>query len=105
MIESSTRRFLILLTFSNVLLLATTGLPEQDTSARRVRFPNGRTTVVLKATVENDGMNRYIFGAKVGQSMSVHITSPRTKAQFDVYPRNEQSALVGSGAEDQGLGR
>ncbi len=83
-----------------IMLFATTALPMQGTSVRRVRFPRGRTTVVLRGSIVNDGMNQYLLGARAGQTMSVHITSPRNRAKFDVYPRNDRSALVNSGAED-----
>lgn len=83
-----------------ILLLATTALPTQGTSVRRVRFPRGRTTAVLRGLIVNDGMNQYLLGARSGQKMTVHITSPRNRARFDVYLRGDRSLLANSGAED-----
>ncbi len=83
-----------------IMLFATSALPMQATSVRRVRFPRGRTTTVLRGSIVNDGMNQYLLSARAGQTMSVHITSPRKRAKFDVYPRDNRSALVSSGAED-----
>ena len=82
-----------------MLLLTPTALSMQDTVVRRVRFPRGRTTTVLKGTIVNDAMNQYLLSARAGQTMSVHVTSPRGKAQFDVFPRNDRQGLADS-AED-----
>jgi hypothetical protein len=89
-----------MLVLTAIILFATTALPMQGTPVRRVRFPRGRTTVVLRGSIVNDGMNQYLLSARADQTMSVHITSPRNRAKFDVYPRNNRSALVSSGAED-----
>jgi hypothetical protein len=83
-----------------ILLLATTALPMQGPSVRRVRFPHGRTTAVLRGSIVNDGMNQYVLGAKAGQKMTVHIASPKNRAKFDVYLRGDRSVLASSGAED-----
>jgi hypothetical protein len=91
---------MFILTSVAILLLATTALPMQDTSVRRVRFPRGRTTAILRGTIVNDGMNQYLLGARSGQKMAVHITSPRNRAKFDVYLRGDRSALANAGAED-----
>jgi hypothetical protein len=83
-----------------ILLLAATVLPMQGTSVRRVRFPRGRTTAVLRGSIINDGMNQYLLNARSGQKMTVHITSPRNRAKFDVYLRGDRSVLANSGSED-----
>jgi hypothetical protein len=83
-----------------ILLLATAALPMQSPSVRRVHFPRGRTTAVLKGSIVNDVMNQYILGAKAGQKMAVHIASPKNKAKFDVYLRGDRAVLASSGAED-----
>jgi hypothetical protein len=93
------QRMLILASVA-VLFLATTALPMQSTSVRRVRLPRGRTTAVLRGSIVNDGMNQYLLGARAGQKMTVHVTSPRNRAKFDIYLRGDRSALANSGAED-----
>jgi hypothetical protein len=45
-------------------------------------------------------MNQYLLGARAGQKMTVHITSPRNRAKFDVYLRGDRSVLANAGAED-----
>ena len=67
---------------------------------RRVQFPHGQIGAVLKGSIVDDSMNQYLLGARVVQTMSVHITSPNKQAQFDVYPLEDRPALVNSGAED-----
>jgi hypothetical protein len=60
----------------------------QDASAQRqpvpVRFENGRTTAVLKGSADNANGVTYIFAAKKGQTMTVHLTSPSRLAIFSV---------------------
>ena len=85
---------------AGVLLFAISTLLAQSSSLRRVRFSRGRTTAVLKGTIVNDAMSQYVLAARAGQTMSVHVASPKNKAQFDLYPRDERSALVSEGAED-----
>ena len=60
--------------------------------SRRVKFPPGRTTVVLKGRTtggpsESGGMDPvgYILRAKKGQTMTVHLTSAKKNAVFGVY--------------------
>jgi len=93
------RRSIHSLALVTMLLLTSTALSMQHTVVRRVRFPRGRTTVVLKGTVVNNTLNNYLLNARAGQTMSVHLTSPSGKAWFDLYPRNDRGALADS-AED-----
>lgn len=44
-------------------------------------------------------MKQYVLGAKAGQTLIIHVTSPRGLAQFDVYPRNDREAFADT-AED-----
>jgi len=99
MIPFLKRRSIHSLALATVLLLTPTALSMQRTVVRRVRFPRGRTTLVLKGTIVNNAMNQYLLNARAGQTMSVQVTSPRGKAWFDVYPRNDRGALDDS-AED-----
>lgn len=69
-------------------------------SSKRVKFPAGRTTVVLKGKTtggpsEGGGMDpvSYILRAKQGQQMTLHLTSAKKNAVFAVYlPR--MTALI-----------
>lgn len=60
----------------------------QNASAQRqpvpVRFENGRTTAMLKGSADNANGVTYIFAAKKGQTMTVHLTSPSRLAIFSV---------------------
>ncbi|MDX6383170.1 MAG: hypothetical protein QOK48_743 [Blastocatellia bacterium] len=73
-----------------VLLLsaATTGAQKQ----KRVRFPAGRTTVVLQGKTtggpsESGGMEpvSYVLRASKGQTMTLHVTSAKKNAVFGLY--------------------
>ena len=81
-----------------ILLFATSALPTQGTS-KRIRFPRGRRTAVLRDSIEV-GINQHIFTAKAGQTLKVCITSSRNAAKFDVYSRYSGGAPLNSGAEE-----
>ena len=70
---------LALLTFS-ILITAVA----QTGRTQRVRFPRGRTTAVLKGAVVRATQDRYILGARAGQTMIVHITSLEGNAVFSI---------------------
>ncbi len=87
------------LALGTLLVVATTASSMQRTLVRRVRFPQGQTTAILKGSIVNDQMNQYHLNARAGQTISVHVTSPKGKAQFDLYPRDDRGAMDAS-AED-----
>lgn len=51
---------------------------------QRVRFARGRTTAVLNGAVVRGTQDRYILGARSGQTMIVHITSREKNAVFAI---------------------
>ena len=55
---------------------------------QRVKFARGRTTAVLKGAVVRGTQDRYILGARAGQTMIVHITSREKNAVFTVLAPN-----------------
>ena len=42
---------------------------------RRVNFPRGRTTVVLRGTVKRGLSHDYLLRARAGQTMTLHLTT------------------------------
>ena len=71
-----------------ILLLTTTAYAK----IIRVKFPKGRTTVILKGKTtggpsESGGMDpvAYRFRARKGQKMILHLTSAKRNAVFGVY--------------------
>lgn len=81
------KKFAITL-LSLLLLIA----PAAWARSRRVKFPPGRTTVVLKGRTtggpsESGGMDpvSYLLRARKGQQMTLHLTSARKNAVFAVY--------------------
>ncbi|MEK6280976.1 MAG: hypothetical protein AABN95_11540 [Acidobacteriota bacterium] len=82
----------VLLTLSILLtVVAQTG------TTKRVRFPRGRTTAVLKGAVVRGTQDQYILGARRGQTMIVHITSREKNAVFAILGPN---ATALDGAEE-----
>ena len=51
---------------------------------QRVRFARGRTTAILKGAVVRGTQDRYILGARAGQTMIVHVTSREKNAVFTI---------------------
>lgn len=78
---------------SILVLFAVLLVGAQDAwSQKRVKFPPGRTTVVLKGRTtggpsESGGMNpvTYVLRARRGQQMILHLTSAKGNAVFGLY--------------------
>ena len=62
---------------------------------QRVRFARGRTTAVLRGAVVRGTQDRYILGARAGQTMTVHITSREDNAVFTILSP-DATALEGA---------
>jgi hypothetical protein len=84
--------------FFALLLAATGALAVQKGLTKRVRFPRGRTTTVLKNSVVRGTVDRYILGARSGQQIIVHITSVENNAVFDIYTP-QGGTLAGEGED------
>lgn len=68
-----------------MLLSAACALAAQTGLSKRVRFLRGNTTATLKNTVVRGARDRYTFGARAGQKMTVSITSVERNAVFTIY--------------------
>lgn len=78
---------LIVASLAFLLLTGQTALAQ-----KRIKFPQGRTTVILKGKTtggpsESGGMNpvSYVLRARKGQQMTLHLTSAKKNAVFAVY--------------------
>ncbi|MGH9906476.1 MAG: hypothetical protein ACRD8U_12950 [Pyrinomonadaceae bacterium] len=69
------------------------GAPQGKT--KRVRFARGRTTAILKGAVVRGTQDRYLLGARAGQTMIVHITSREKNAVFTILDP-QATALPGT---------
>jgi hypothetical protein len=77
------------------LLLLAPPVEAQRGKSQRVRFGRGRTTAVLRGAVVRGTQDRYILGARAGQTMTVHITSRGRNAVF-VILGPDATALEGT---------
>lgn len=68
-------RALLLLLMLFVLALCS----EAQTNTRRVRFPPGRTTVVLHGVIRGHSEDRYILRAGQGQVLTAHLVVSRNQ--------------------------
>ena len=75
------RRVSITLALATILLFSVLALA-QSGKVQRVRFARGRTTAVLKGAVIRATKDRYILGARGGQTMLVHVTALEKNAVF-----------------------
>jgi hypothetical protein len=73
----------------------------------RVKFPPGRTTVVLNGRTtggpsESGGMDpiTYLLKAKKGQTMTLHLTSAKKNAVFGVWSPGMNPMNVGENPKD-----
>jgi hypothetical protein len=73
----------------------------------RVKFPKGRTTVVLKGRTtggpsESGGMDpiAYRLRARKGQQMTLHLTSAKKNAVFGVYAPGMEPLETGVNSTD-----
>lgn len=73
---------------------------------KRVKFPPGRTTVILKGKTtggpsESGGMNpvSYKLRARKGQTMTLHLTSAKKNAVFGLYAPG-MDLVEGAGGKD-----
>jgi hypothetical protein len=80
---------------SLILVLLCIATAAQRGKTQRVRFPKGRTTAVLKGSVVRGTQDRYILGARSGQTMTVHITALEKNAVF-VILGPDATALEGT---------
>ena len=78
------------LTVSLLILLLVTA--STAWAQKRIKFPPGRTTVVLRGRTtggpsESGGMNpvSYVLRARKGQRMILHLTSAKRNAVFGLY--------------------
>jgi hypothetical protein len=88
----SARAFLL----AALLLVTALGATAQSNRTCRVRFARGRTTTVIKDAVVRGTRDRYILGARAGQTLIVHITSLENNAVFDVYAPGGKRLLDGA---------
>jgi hypothetical protein len=96
------RRFAIALLVS-LLLMTATGWAKTI----RVKFPPGRTTVILKGKTtggpsESGGMDpiTYVLRARKGQQMTLRLTSAKKNAVFGIYAPGMEPVETGQNATD-----
>src|SRR5258708_5616529 len=71
-----------------------------DGVKQKVRFARGASSTTIKGGVTRGKRDRYLVGAKRGQTMTVKITSPAKNAVFQIYFAGEQESLEGAGDGD-----
>jgi hypothetical protein len=76
--------------------LIVSGAALARTHTERIRFQRGKSTAVIENAVVRGDRDRYLLGARAGQSMSVRITSLERNAVFTVYRPGGQRALAGT---------
>ena len=78
------------------VLLLTAGALAQP-GHKRIRFPRGRTTAILKGVLPSvEDVTNYALTARAGQTMTVHVTSPKDNVRFSVYRHMRERALEGA---------
>src|SRR5436853_6120138 len=83
-----------------ILLLTLASAAPAEGFRKRIRFPRGTNSTTISGSVARGKQNRYIIGAKAGQTMTVRIRSTEDNAVFQIYFPGEQEALEGAGEGD-----
>lgn len=79
-----------------ILFLLGSVVSAQTGKTKTVRFQRGKNSAVLKGAVVRGTQDRYIVGAKNGQTITVKVTSIEKNANFTVYFSGEQESLKDS---------
>lgn len=93
--KKHTKTFFAILALT-VWMFSTTPLFAQKETTTRVKFPKGRTSTIIKGGIVRGEVHNYVLGAKEGQTMTVHITSPEKNAVFTIYFSGKQESLEGA---------
>jgi hypothetical protein len=83
-----------------MLILIVAGAALSAGIRKRVRFPKGSHSTTISGSVIRGEQDRYILGAKEGQTMTVRIKSVEDNAVFQIYFAGEQESLDGAGEGD-----
>ena len=84
----------------SILLTALTVTALAAGIKKRVRFPRGSNSTTISGAVIRGEQDRYILGAREGQTMTVRIRSVEDNAVFQIYLPGEQESLEGAGERD-----
>lgn len=79
-----------------LLLMIAITTPAQSDRTRRVRFARGSTTTVINDAVVRGTRDRYVLGARRGQTLTARITSLEDNAVFDIYRVGSRQPLGGA---------
>src|SRR5687768_13974340 len=58
---------------------------------RRINFPRGRTSVVLKGTVKRGISHDYLLRARAGQTMTVHLAAVASGMSLTILAPNGET--------------
>ncbi|HYJ90804.1 MAG TPA: hypothetical protein VEV84_05830 [Pyrinomonadaceae bacterium] len=74
--------------FAILILLFFGSIASGQGTVKRVEFPKGRTTMVLKGVISDRAPIDYLVRAKAGQKMTLHLISSPNLVDFDFYLPN-----------------
>lgn len=83
-----------------ILLSALTSAALAVGIKKRIRFPRGSNSTTVSGAVVRGERDKYILGAREGQTMTVRIRSVEDNAVFQIYFLGEQESLEGAGEGD-----
>lgn len=83
-----------------LVLIGMSGAAFAEGVTKRIRFPRGKTSTVVKGNVIRGERDKYILGARAGQQMTVHISALENNAVIVIYRPGSKQTLDGAGEED-----
>lgn len=82
-----------------VSMLALASITSADGITKRIKFARGKSSATVSGAVIRGDRDTYILGARVGQIMTVRITSPENNAVFQVM-NDDGEYLQDAGEKD-----
>lgn len=96
MAQTNTRTKIHAFVIIALLLMSASSVPAQGNRTRRIRFARGSTSKTIEDAVVRGTRDRYLIGARAGQTLTVRITSLEDNAVFDVYRAGSRRPLDGA---------
>ena len=54
-------------------------------TTRRIKFPRGRTTAVIRGVARTPGIYEYVLKARANQTMTAHLVSSNDGVEFTIF--------------------
>jgi hypothetical protein len=97
---------MLLSVFASLLLMTSSLAYADGTVTRAVQFAKGKSSAMIKGTIQGDQTIDYTLRARAGQTMSVKLATKHGANYFNVLPpgSNDEALFVGSNSGNEWTG-